>query len=490
MTFLESALALSLRDWALVLLGVAALINALRRPPPPPPAAAPPRPRKKDRAKGKEPEGAEAAAVSSDSSEEEGEEEEEEKPLSWADLAARARAVYVSLGPKQQLGGKVGAGVLALVLAYLLWGWLLGGGRGSPAAPVDGLSPVNGLRTPAAWYKVAHYYTLPNFLNREGKQVPYVACQHYDQVEAVHAALLGPKAPSVVTDTVTEHGVDHVRERALKRCVLEEWGTLLVDFHATNHSWHVKRAMPWDLLGQPNAEWLADTPVRYMFLTRRGARYFRVVALSTGPKGNQRRLEPFVVSETELLDAAHNWYHEMIMDAGVKEVLEDRPCLCDAHLGIYNSGLGFTYDAEKHAWALRLDVGVSRPLTKFDETTPIKYRFNFDFPFKVDQTLRFGTGFQMDPAYHGHVEITYIDPGKVAAEMGKRQMLQGLDEPNDALGLAGVVDLAALGLVPERAKITDTDCDCVHYCLALTQAIQRRLVPAAVATTRPYEAEL
>jgi hypothetical protein len=190
------------------------------------------------------------------------------------------------------------------------------------------------------------------------------------------------------------------------------------------------------------------------------------------------------------LAAVHNWYHEMILKAREKEVLEDRPCLCDAHLGIYASGLGFTYDQEKHTWTLRLDVGVSRPLTKLNETAPMKYRFNFDFPFKVDQRLRFGTGFQMDPAYHGHVEITYIDPAKVAAEVGKRQMLQGLDEPNDALGLAGVVDLAALNLAPERVKITDTDCDCTHYCLAITQAIQRRLVPAAMATTAAHQADL
>jgi hypothetical protein len=488
MSFLSSSLAASLKDWVLVLLGAGGglvlLANALSRRSPPPSAA----PKKR---KGKEKEAASSSAApsssSSDEASEEGEEEEETKPVTVADLAATARAAYERLGPRQQLGARVGAGLLAVGLAYLFLSWLLSGGATPVAAPVDGLQAMTSWPS-EAWYRRVRFYTLALFITREGKQIPYVACQHYAEAERIHSALLGPKAPSTVTDTTTEHAIDTSRARGLKRCVLEAEATLGVDDSANAHDLHMKRPMPWELVPPPSAEWLDDAPVRYMFLTRRGERYYRVVAIRAS--GAKAALEPLVVSESELLSAAHEWYHQMIMEARDREWLQDRPCLCDAHFGIYASGLAFFYDPKTHEWSLRLDVAIARPLTKFNETEPMKYKSNFKFPNVVDTRLRRTTGLEMDPAYHGRNEIEYINPAAVAAEAERRLMFQGLDAPNDELGLAGVVDMAALGLVPEKTQVVDTQNDCVFYCLALTAAIQKRVAPAAVATTAPAQAEL
>jgi hypothetical protein len=503
MSFLESSLAHSLKDAFIVFCGAVScyvLVKNWLRPPAAAAAVArrrptPHQPKKKEAAPASSsstvgpteatPEGKEEEAKEEkkDEEEEEEEEEEENKGVSLADLAA----AYGRLQPKQQLSVKVGAGLLAIGLVYFLVTWVLSLGAGPASIPVDGLGPVHTLPS-EHWYKTAHFYTLASFRTREGKEVPYMACQHYQDAEAIHATVLGPKiGASVHADTVTEHGIDQYRARGLLRCVLESKATLRADLHLQRHEFHLTRPMPWNLPA-PKGEWLADAPVRHMFLTGSGERLYRVIAMQP----TLSKLEPMVVRESELLAAAHNWYFEMIIEARDKEVLEDRPCLCDAHLGIFGSGLSFAYDSEKKEWVVRLDVGVSRNFTKFNDTRPIKYRRNFDFPFKVDEKLRLGTGFEMDPVYHGHVEITFVDPASVSTEVAKRQMLQGLDAPNDELGLAGVVDLTTLNLVPMKARVIDTDCDCTHYCLALTQAIHARLEPPRALATQstPQSAEL
>ena len=365
------------------------------------------------------------------------------------------------------------AGAFMAIALALAVSWL-SSFLSSPAAPapVDDFGPVLSLPS-ARWYKTAHFYTIASFRNQEKKQVPYMACQHLEDGEAVHLAVLGPKVATVVSDTATEHAIDEHRARGLLRCVLEDKARLFVDHHASRHQQHIDRPRPWETASVSRSEWLEDAPVRHMFLTGTGERLYRVVGIRAGHQTPQ----PLVVAEKELLAAAHNWYHEMILEAQTEGLREDRPCLCDAHLGIYGSGLFFTYDSAQREWSLRLDVGISRTFTKLGETQPIKYWHKFDFPFKVDKQLRLDTGLESDPNYHGHVEITFIDPANVAAEVGKRQMLQGLDAPNDDLGLLGIVDLTTLGLQPAKARIVETDCDCTHYCLALNAAIARRVAP-------------
>lgn len=483
MSFAESALArtlwdlyVALKELAVLVLLVVVAVGVYRQQR----QQQPPKPPKKRTAEAEKPKEAAEEKENKEEPEDEVIEDEEEEEEGEPGPLARAQAEYVRLEPRTQLAVNVGALVVGglLLVGLVLWAR---SGTGTAAPGSDDLRGPLPMKL-GRWYDPVHYYTTPLFRDREGKLVPYVACQHVADVEAVHTALLGPK-PSRAAEH--EFGADEKRARALKRCVLERGAVLKVDDHANGHDLHIGRRMLWEYDMSVLGNWLVDAPVTHMFITQRGERFYRVLTLMDMGRGNQ--FCAGLVSERELLAAAGNWYHNMILEARPRRFIEDGPCLCDVHLGIYASGISFAYDAAHNDWTLRLDVSVVRPLAKPNGSQPITYHPDLPFPSAVDRRLRLGLGLepQVPGEHHGIVQIEYVDPRAIAAEVEKRQLFSALDSPNDELGLAGVVNIAELVTSPARHQISDADNDCVHYCLALDRALRKRFAGpggSAVAT--------
>lgn len=485
MSFAESALArtlwdfyVALKELAVLVLLVVVAVGVYRQQRP----VAKPKPKKRPEAPEENKDKEEKGEPEDEVIEDEDDEEVKEGPL------ARAQAEYARLEPRTQLAVNVSALVVGglLLVGLVLWA------RSGTGTAAPGSDDLRGPLTMKAgrWYDPVHYYTTPLFRDREGKLVPYVACQHVADAEAVHAALLGPK-PSRAAEH--EFGADEKRARALKRCVLERGAVLKVDDHANGHDLHLGRRMLWEYDMSVLDNWLADASVTHMFITQRGERFYRVLTLMDMGRGVE--FLAGLVGERELLAAAGNWYHNMVLEARQRRFIEDRPCLCDVHLGIYASGISFAYDAAHHDWTLRLDVGVVRALAKPNGSQPVTYHPDLPFPSTVDRRLRLGLGLEPQVAgqHHGIVQIEYVDPRAIAAEVEKRQLFGALDSPNDELGLAGVVNIAELVTSPARHQISDADNDCVHYCLALDRALRKRFAgpgAGAVATTREEDGEL
>jgi hypothetical protein len=443
-------------------------------------------------AEGKEEDEEQASASdSSDEEEDEEEEEEEEEEESLSEdegvsLRKGLRLLNRCLTAINKNPQKAIPSVFAVAVVAMLFYSLLGG-RNEPTIDTTGLGPALVHHFLGTWHP-AHYYMPPFFLTKRDERVPYVACHHYPLVEQVHTKHLGRRLDEsalAASGVVSEHAVDKTRDRGLLRCVIERDAILKIDQHENEHDAHLKRKFFWDLWGFPDPQtWLfTETEVTHIFLTESRERFYRVVMVANLTADAKQTLQPVLVAESDLVNAAANWYHNQLVMARMDDILPHPPCICDAHFGLINSGISFHYDEASNTWRIRLGVEIVRNLTKSHETRQIHYAKQIPFPLEVNKAYNIG-----QLSYYERVEVRYINP-EDATDAFVAKTAGSLDGPNDALGLAAVMNLAQLVADPrryvgnpivEKRQVAGRENDCIQYCLALNAGVLRRFAPAAV----------
>lgn len=432
----------------------------------------------------------EQASASNSSEEEEEDEEEEEESLSEDEgniLRKGLRLLNRCLTAINKNPQKAIPSVFAVAVVAMLFYSLIGGPK---EATIDatGIGPALVHHFPGAWHP-AHYYMPPFFLTKRDERVPYVACHHYPLIEQVHTKHLGRRLDEsalAASGVVSEHAVDKTRDRGLLRCVIERDAIVKIDQHESGHEAHLKRMFFWQLPAFPDPQaWLVtDTEVTHIFLTAFRERFYRVVMVTNPTAADSKpKLQPVLVAESDLVNAAANWYHNQLVMARMDDILPHPPCICDAHFGLINSGISFHYDEASNSWRIRLGVEIVRNLTKSHETRQIHYAKQIPFPLEVNKGYNIG-----QLSYYERVEVRYINTEDVT-DAFVAKTAGSLDGPNDALGLAAVMNLAQLVADPrryvgnpivEKRQVAGRENDCIQYCLALNAGVLRRFAPAAV----------
>ncbi len=380
-----------------------------------------------------------------------------------------------------------------LVFAFALGYWLLMGNAivSSPHAvtledAIDGGgAEEQGLGPVRVFNNSVHYFLSAKFgVNMKREMVPLVSCQHYPAIDAVHAKILGARITPLATtavsdpqakaaaDPMTEYAVDNVRERARGMCVLEQSAVVSVDDHEQGHSEHLARLLFWEL--QPNPQstaWFSDAPIEAAIVTEHGERYYRVMMVQKNVVG------PMVVSEKDLLNAAHEWYFQMMTQATQERLIEDDPCICAEHFGILGSGLFFTYAEATQSWRVELHTGVTRNMTQPHRGSHLSYSDKLPFPYPVDKKYAVG-----DVPHYGRVMVTYLDPVALFETPKGRSEVQAelnADRTNALLNLASLVNLTRVMNNPASSavitrELVDFENGCYHHCHAMATVVAQR----------------
>lgn len=176
--------------------------------------------------------------------------------------------------------------------------------------------------------------------------IPFVECQDVPSLLAVHEQVLGKKtynkmvvatqlggsSSSSTSQEPMDVPADPLRQTTESMCVRNNKTGMIVAPHIYDAEGRTPPA--WELPGVP--DWSAeDALVRHIFFTETGKRAYRVY------QGTREHLQPMLVTEFDLLRAISHYYSDMRTGPETRWEVPNDPCICDAHLGIYGSGLFF-----------------------------------------------------------------------------------------------------------------------------------------------------
>ena len=251
----------------------------------------------------------------------------------------------------------------------------------------------------------------------------------------------------------------------------------------------------------PRVPALPGGSVTAVLLARNGTRYLRVnmvrrAADVSGRPGGSYLLEPVVLREAALHEAAARWLRRLRAAAKGGARDRDYPCLCAAHLGLVQSGLALLHDADARRWRVLLNVRVVTNVTlSRDWSGGSCFEYpeyaGLHFPMDVDARLGVADVEHAELSDVAYVELSALldapDAERRVAQAGHPQWLATAAAPEDdddgqrpelpsrQGDFLAIVPLARLAPIEQSLRLEGLAQSCVQHCLATEAAVQHAL---------------